>query len=134
MVAIVAALALSACGGGSDTEEPKKPSAPPSPSAPKSAAPEVPQKAPADPKRPEPDARQTKTLTGALGAIHPALAAKEDRAVRRSVNVCSDIKTGMAADKVTSNARLRFSGGTAGSLTDDQARRIVEAVKTSFCH
>ncbi|WP_344031315.1 hypothetical protein [Streptomyces luteireticuli] len=106
----------------------------PSPSTSRSIVSEAPQKAQADPKRPEPDAGQTKTLIADLGAINPGLAQKEDRAVRRSVNTCSDIKAGLPAEKVQHNARLRFSGGTAGSLTDEQARKIVEAVKGSFCH
>ncbi|MFD3504444.1 hypothetical protein [Streptomyces sp. NPDC058678] len=58
---------------------------------------------------------------------------KEDRAVRRSVNVCRDVKAGKDDATLASNANYRFSGGTAGQLTDAQGAKIVTAVKDAFC-
>lgn len=83
---------------------------------------------------PSPDAAQTAALIRALNAIDPGLAAKEDRAVDRSRNVCLDVKGGKDAGTVQSNAKARFEGGTVPSLTDDQAADIVTAVKSSFCN
>ncbi|MGW2380231.1 hypothetical protein [Streptomyces sp. NPDC001658] len=83
---------------------------------------------------PSPDAAQTAALIRALNAIDPGLAAKEDRAVDRSRNVCLDVKGGKDAATVQSNAQARFEGGTVPSLTDDQAADIVTAVKSSFCN
>ena len=83
---------------------------------------------------PSPDAAQTAALIRALSAVDPGLTAKEDRAVDRSRNVCSDIKGGKDAATVQSNAKARFEGGTVPSLTDDQAANIVTAVKSSFCN
>ncbi|WP_405817282.1 hypothetical protein OG241_22415 [Streptomyces sp. NBC_01390] len=83
---------------------------------------------------PSPDAAQTATLIRALNAIDPGLAAKEERAVNRSRNVCLDVKGGKEAATVQSNAKARFEGGTVPSLTDDQAADIVTAVKSSFCN
>lgn len=61
------------------------------------------------------------------------MVAKEDRAVDRALNVCSDIKGGKDDVTVRKNAKSRYEGGTVPSLTDDQAANIVTAVKASFC-
>ncbi|WJV49181.1 DUF732 domain-containing protein [Streptomyces flavofungini] len=82
---------------------------------------------------PSPDPAQTARLIRALSAIEPGLVAKEDRAVSRARNVCSDIKGGKGAATVRANAKYRYEGGTVPSLTDDQAADIVTAVKSSFC-
>ncbi|MGW8327339.1 DUF732 domain-containing protein [Streptomyces sp. NPDC055897] len=82
---------------------------------------------------PSPDAAQREALIRALRTIEPGLVAKEDRAVDRARNVCSDIKGGKDAATVQKNAKSRFEGGTVPSLTDDQAANIVTAVKSSFC-
>lgn len=87
----------------------------------------------ATPSVPSPDAAQTKALTDALSAIKPELAADEERAVRRARNVCSDVKGGKDAATMAKNANYRFSGGTAGQLTDEQGAKIVKAVKDTFC-
>ncbi|MFE9569210.1 DUF732 domain-containing protein [Streptomyces sp. NPDC006692] len=80
-----------------------------------------------------PDAAQREALIRALRTIEPGLVAKEDRAVNRARNVCSDIKGGKDDATVQKNAKSRFEGGTVPSLTDDQAANIVTAVKSSFC-
>ncbi|MEU7584462.1 DUF732 domain-containing protein [Streptomyces sp. NPDC041068] len=82
---------------------------------------------------PSPDTAQTAALIRALGAIEPGLVVKEDRAVDRARNVCSDIKADKPAATVQSNAKARYEGGTVPSLTDKQASDIVTAVKSSFC-
>ncbi|MEU7158223.1 DUF732 domain-containing protein, partial [Streptomyces chrestomyceticus] len=82
---------------------------------------------------PSPDAGQQATLVRALRAVEPALVTKEDRAVSRARDVCTDIKGGKDAATVQRNARSRFEGGTVPSLTDDQAANIVTAVRSSFC-
>ncbi|UQI46691.1 DUF732 domain-containing protein [Streptomyces sp. HU2014] len=83
---------------------------------------------------PSPDTTQTEQLIRALREIDAGLVAKEDRAVRRARDVCADLKQGKDETTVHSNARNRYQGGTVPSLTDDQAARIVAAVKGSFCH
>ncbi|QDQ12444.1 DUF732 domain-containing protein [Streptomyces spectabilis] len=82
---------------------------------------------------PSPDAAQTAALIRALGAIEPGLVTKEDRAVDRARNVCSDIKAKKDDATVQKNARSRYEGGTVPSLTDKQAADIVTAVRSSFC-
>lgn len=82
---------------------------------------------------PSPDAVQRAVLIRALRTIEPGLVAKEDRAIDRARNVCSDIKGGKDAGTVQKNAKSRYEGGTVPSLTDDQAANIVTAVKSSFC-
>ncbi|MFG2147493.1 DUF732 domain-containing protein [Streptomyces sp. NPDC048696] len=82
---------------------------------------------------PSPDAAQREALIRALRTIEPGLVAKEDRAVNRARNMCSDIKSGMDDAKVKSLAKARYEGGTVPSLTDDQAANIVTAVRSSFC-
>ncbi|MFD3622666.1 hypothetical protein ACFWWT_47650 [Streptomyces sp. NPDC058676] len=120
-ITALAALALTACNGLETKPEPDAIVSPESP-------------APAAPKSdPSPDAAQTKQLIAALGAIKPELVLKEDRAVRRSVNVCRDVKAGKDDATLASNANYRFSGGTAGQLTDAQGAKIVTAVKDAFC-
>ncbi|MEU5429003.1 DUF732 domain-containing protein [Streptomyces olivoreticuli] len=82
---------------------------------------------------PSPDTTQRETLIRALRTIDPGLVAKEERAVDRARNVCSDIKAKKDDATVQKNARSRFEGGTVPSLTDDQAANIVTAVRSSFC-
>jgi hypothetical protein len=82
---------------------------------------------------PSPDAAQREALIRALRTIDAGLVVKEDRAVDRARNVCSDIKAKEDDATVQKNARSRFEGGTVPSLTDDQAANIVTAVKSSFC-
>ncbi|MEU5974268.1 DUF732 domain-containing protein [Streptomyces sp. NPDC047315] len=82
---------------------------------------------------PTPDAQQRAALIQALAAVDAGLATKEERAVSRARSVCLDVKEGKDAATVQSNAKQRFEGGTVPSLNDDQAGRIVSAVKSSFC-
>lgn len=82
---------------------------------------------------PSPDQAQTAALVAALRAVDPGLVTKEDRAVSRAREVCSDAREGKDPATVQRNAQSRFQGGSVASLTDDQAGQIVTAVKTSFC-
>ncbi|MEV6419688.1 DUF732 domain-containing protein [Streptomyces sp. NPDC051662] len=117
-LAAVAVFALAGCGGSGDDT---------------ATAPVKTSAAPVTDPVPAPDAAQTKALVTALGNIKPELAADEERAVRRARNVCQDVKAGKDAATMASNANYRYSGGTAGQLTDAQGAKIVEAVKSSFC-
>jgi hypothetical protein len=121
-LAAAAVFTLAGCGGSGDDTA----------TAP-SSAPEKASAAPVTDPVPSPDAAQTKALVTALGNIKPELAADEERAVRRARNVCQDVKAGKDAATMASNANYRYSGGTAGQLTDAQGAKIVEAVKSSFC-
>ncbi|WP_327253195.1 DUF732 domain-containing protein [Streptomyces sp. NBC_01244] len=121
-VVITAVFALTACGSGAD-DKPKA-------EAPVAAPSSVPAKPAAVP---SPDAAQTKALMTALKGIKPELAADEERAVRRAQNVCQEVKAGKDEAAMATNANARFSGGTAGQLSDAQGAKIVKAVKDSFC-
>ncbi|MEU9231185.1 DUF732 domain-containing protein [Streptomyces subrutilus] len=124
-VMLTAVFALTACGSGAD-DKPKAEAPVAAPSAPSSA--------PANPAAaPSPDAAQTKALMTALKGIKPELAANEERAVRRAQNVCQEVKAGKDEATLATNANARFSGGTAGQLTDAQGAKIVKAVKDTFC-
>jgi hypothetical protein len=121
-VMLTAVFVLTACGSGAD-DKPKAEAPVAAPSSP-----------PAKPAAvPSPDAAQTKTLMTALKGIKPELAAEQERAVRRAQNVCQEVKAGKDEATLATNANARFSGGTAGQLTDAQGAKIVKAVKDSFC-
>lgn len=102
-----------------------------------SAAPSKPATEPSAPPTgsgvPTPDAQQRAALIQALAGVDTGLVVKEERAVSRARSVCLDIKEGKDAATVQKNARSRYEGGTVPSLNDDQAARIVTAVKSSFC-
>ncbi|MFE0631553.1 hypothetical protein ACFW3D_31935 [Streptomyces sp. NPDC058864] len=98
----------------------------------KAAVPKSPE-APSVPSVPKPNTAQAKALIATLYNIEPGLAAKEDRAVSRSRNVCLDILNGQSNDKVASNAEDRFEGGTVSTLSKKQVAQIVSAVKATFC-
>lgn len=83
---------------------------------------------------PSPDAAQTEALIRALRAVDPGLATKEDRAIGRARSICMDVQGGKDAVTVQSNAKSRYEGGTVPKLSDDQAAKIVSAVKSSFCN
>lgn len=82
---------------------------------------------------PSPNASQTRELITALGAIDKGLVVNEDRAIRRSENVCRDVKDGKDTKALNKNAELRFEGGNVPDLSEEQAAQIVDAVKASFC-
>ncbi|MFJ8955595.1 hypothetical protein ACIRO1_36440 [Streptomyces sp. NPDC102381] len=121
-VIVAATFALAGCSGSEDKTE-TKPT--------KAAAPA--KSSTALPKVPEPNAAQTTALVTKLRAIKPELVVNEERAVRRSVNVCSDVVGKKDDATMAKNANFRFSGGTAGQLTDAQGAQIVDAVKATFC-
>ncbi|MET8691766.1 DUF732 domain-containing protein [Streptomyces bauhiniae] len=88
--------------------------------------------APAAPADAAPTAEQT-ALLGKLRAIKPELVAKEDRALRRADSVCDDVRAGKDAATLAKNANFRYSGGTAGQLTNAQGAQIVDAVQATIC-
>ncbi|MFE7315169.1 hypothetical protein ACFU7T_19120 [Streptomyces sp. NPDC057555] len=134
---ITAALSLSACTG---TTIHGQTGTAPATSRPAEPAPSTPPTSPAKSSQPaaapSPDAQQTRTLIGALRAIEPALGDNERWAVTGAKAVCKDIRNGVSAAEVKTGAAGLFTGtmpGTIKSVSDDQARRIVDAVKASFC-
>ncbi|MGA4843496.1 DUF732 domain-containing protein [Streptomyces sp. G45] len=82
---------------------------------------------------PSPDPVRTARLLRALGAVEPGLTADEDRAVRRARAVCRDLRDGKRAETVRANARTRYEDGAVPRLTDEQAGRIVAAVRSVLC-
>lgn len=116
------ALLLTACEGdtGGDNAKPK---ATPSNSA----------SAPATTSaflRPTP--AQETVLVKRLSAIDAGLTVNRERAVRRSVDVCDDIRTGKDGATVVKNAAFRYDGGNA-SVDNVKAAKIVAAIKASYC-
>ncbi|WP_189984292.1 hypothetical protein [Streptomyces capoamus] len=124
VVALFVIGAADSCGGDDDAKAARPKAAKPSATA--SAPPGV-------SSVPSPNAHQRADLLSALKNIDAGLVANEDRAVRRSVNVCSDIKDRKDSDTVKANAKFRFEGGTVPHLSDAQSGRIVSAVQDTFC-
>ncbi|MFG3582553.1 hypothetical protein [Streptomyces sp. NPDC047990] len=120
--------AIANAGNGDDTSKQDKPAAKTltTPKAKPSA------KAPAPVKFDEPNAAETKALLSKLKTINPGIVVNEERAVRRSVNTCSDIQAGKSGDLLNKNVAYRFTGGNA-TVDEVQAAEIVKAVKGSFC-
>lgn len=114
---ILISLALAGCGGGDAA-------APASPSPTSSSA------------RPEsweriPEAQREEYI-GALERIEPGLVVNEERALRRGVTTCDNLKEGLTENAVAERARQRFTGGNA-TVDAGQARRIVAAAKRWVC-
>ncbi|MEV7360368.1 DUF732 domain-containing protein [Kitasatospora sp. NPDC091276] len=113
-------------------DKPDKATAEAKPSA-SAPAPQAPAETPKQPSgAPSPDQAQTAALVASLRAVDPALVAKEDKAVSRARDTCLDLRSGKDAATVQKNAAARFTGGSV-AVTDDQAAKIVDAVKGSFC-
>lgn len=55
-----------------------------------------------------------------------------ERTLEQVDTVCADIEAGKPEQTIIDNARQRFSTDTL-VLTEDQARRVVEAVRTNVC-
>lgn len=114
------ALLLTACEGDTGNAKPK--------AAPSSSAP-----APATSSAfLRPTSAQEAVLVKQLSAIDPGLTVNRERAVRRSVNVCDDIRTGKDKATVVKNAAFRYDGGDA-SVDNAKAAKIVAAIKASYC-
>ena len=119
-VGILAALALTltACDSGDDQADTKPTASSPAPASSSAFL--------------EPNATQEKTLINGLTAIDPGLTVNEERAVRRSVNVCDDIRNGKDGKTVISNAAYRYDGGDA-SVDNAKAEKIVKVIKDAYC-
>jgi hypothetical protein len=116
-LAVTALLALTACSS-SDTAENASTTPTPAPATSSAFL------------RPTP--AQEKTLITALTAIDPGLTIKDERAIRRSVDVCDDIRTGKDDATIIKNAAYRYDGGNA-SIDDAKAKKIVAAIKAAYC-
>lgn len=79
-----------------------------------------------------PNIAQQKTLIDGLTAIDPGLTVNEERAVRRSVNVCDDIRKDKDDKTVITNAAYRYNGGDA-SVDNAKAEKIVKVIKDAYC-
>ncbi|MGD3113076.1 hypothetical protein ACO1BR_44180, partial [Streptomyces sp. YGL11-2] len=124
---VAAAISLSACNAKTAGES-GKPAPTTSASPATSSQPDAP---------PSPGTQQTQALVSALKAIDPALGKNKAWAITGAKTICADVQAGQADADLQQGAKLRFQGSTPGTMptvTDDQARRIVDAVKTSFCH
>ena len=119
-VGILAALALSltACGSSDDQADTKPKADNPAPATSSAFL--------------RPNAAQEKTLIDGLTAIDPGLTVKPERAVRRSVGVCDDIRKGKDSKTVISNAAYRYDGGNA-SVDNAKAEKIVRVIKDAYC-
>ncbi|MFI8890520.1 hypothetical protein [Streptomyces paradoxus] len=130
--ALLALAALTACSSGDDSSD--KPAAKPKTSATASKSAAAPTATASRPSGiPSPDAAQTAALIRALSAVKSALGADEEKAVSRARNVCLDMQQGKDDATVAANAKARFEGGDAGTLTAEQGEQIAEGVKASFC-
>jgi hypothetical protein len=69
---------------------------------------------------------------GALMYIDLEFADDPQRALDQVGTICADIEAGKPEQAVIDNARQRFSSATL-ALTQDQARRVVEAARTNVC-
>ncbi|MFK0289504.1 hypothetical protein ACIQU6_03310 [Streptomyces sp. NPDC090442] len=128
---ITAALGLSACTGSTISGQPGAPAGSMRPADP---TPSVSTAIPSQPAS-TPNAQQTRDLIGALKRVSPAFGENEKWALTASRTICADIRAGQADSDVQEGAKLRFQGvpGTIKTVSDAQARRIVDAVKSSFC-
>jgi hypothetical protein len=79
-----------------------------------------------------PTSAQEGKLINGLTDIDPALSAKEDRAISRSVDVCNDIRTGKDNATVLKNAAFRYTGGDV-TVDISEAAKIVKAIKAAYC-
>lgn len=111
------ALTLTACDSGDDQADTKPNKNSPAPTASDFLRPNV---------------AQQKTLIDGLTAIDPGLTVNEERAVRRSVNVCDDIRKGKDDKTVTGNAAYRYDGGNA-DVDNAKAEKIVKVIKDAYC-
>ncbi|MFJ1704679.1 DUF732 domain-containing protein [Kitasatospora sp. NPDC088346] len=81
---------------------------------------------------PSPNAAQQAGLLAGLKAVNPELAADPAKAVGSAQYVCAQIHTGKDDAAVAKEAAARFSGGSV-TLTDQQGKLVIAAVRTSFC-
>jgi ABC-type oligopeptide transport system substrate-binding subunit len=112
------ALTLTACDSGDDQADTKPSAKSPAPATSSAFL--------------RPNAAQEKTLIDGLTAIDPGLTTNQDRAVRRSVDVCDDIRKGKDSKTVISNAAYRYDGGNA-SVDNAKAEKIVRVIKDAYC-
>ena len=66
-----------------------------------------------------------------VAAIAPPLADNPERLARRGASSCTDL-TREDDDQVLANAVERFSGGSY-TVTEDEARAILDAARTTVC-
>lgn len=122
---VVLLLVVGALGGDSDQSSPAA-SATPQPA--KTPTPEV-ELSKVD--RPTPPERLK--LERRLYAIDARMKAKPDRYVERAVSTCDAIHRGIAGTKLLDQTVYRFYGGTMPDFSEPQARRVLVAVRETFC-
>lgn len=77
------------------------------------------------------NSEQRDDLLQQLGAINPDFATDVEDAVDNASDVCDKIVDGANLDVVLDEAKDEFDD--AGTVSDEEARGIVEAVRTSYC-
>ncbi|PVZ52588.1 hypothetical protein [Arthrobacter sp. H-02-3] len=81
---------------------------------------------------PRPDAAQAASLRADLAKINPLL--DNGKAVDNARNQCTSILGGVAADKLITVAKARFTGGKVKSVSDTEAQQIIDVIKANgFC-
>lgn len=124
LVAVSLALALTGCA----TDEPTTPPPPTSTTTPITPS----------PKAPTPSAEVPIEQIGqaaflaALTSIDLELIQEPERSLEQVRIVCADMEAGKPEQTIIDNARQGFSSDTL-TLTEDQARRVVEAARTNIC-
>lgn len=113
-IALTTALVLASCGGGSDEPDTK-------PTSEKSTA--------ATTQIPKPTDTQADALVHELDKIAPGLASEPEDTIDNARNVCDSILGG--AQNLEESTKTRFTGDGVESLSIDQAKQIITAVKAA---
>ncbi|MEU7410598.1 hypothetical protein AB0B40_14950 [Streptomyces sp. NPDC042638] len=80
----------------------------------------------------EPNAAEEKQLLRKLTSINPGITVNRERAVRRSVSTCQEIRDGQKGKQLVKEVSYRFTGGNA-TVDERQAAEVIQAVKDTFC-
>ncbi|NAZ88517.1 DUF732 domain-containing protein, partial [Kineococcus indalonis] len=80
-----------------------------------------------------PTAEQLDRLITAAASIKPGLVENADTLARRADSTCLDLREGADPAAVVSDVQRRFSGGGADGLTEDEAARLAEAIRSTVC-
>jgi len=104
------------------------PTAAPTPATQPSSPTATPTPTEADRIPPTPTPAQARAYLDYIARIDPGLVASEERALRRADMICERILNGTPGMTIEEYTVLRLSGGHA-QITEDQARKIVKAIR-----
>jgi hypothetical protein len=85
------------------------------------------------PTAPMPSAEQLAVLIAGLNDVAQGLGAPVDSALTHSRVSCAQMMGGVQGDALTSVVQQEFQAGDAPFVTADQAGRIVQTIRSSFC-